>query len=145
MDGPDTSSNQTNSVIWPELWSAFAPHRGRILEILQSVSRNPNSTLCVWGAGRTTDLDLISLLRHYAKIELVDLNPSQTQQALVQRGFDEHSNVTVAPQTDLAGINDQLDGLKDSPTEATLKSIACLLYTSPSPRDATLSRMPSSA
>ena len=41
---------------------------------------------------------------------------------------------------------------KDDPTSVILieqgeegKSIACLLYTSPSPRDATLSRMPSSA
>ena len=30
-------------------------------------------------------------------------------------------------------------------TTLTLQAIACLLYTSPSPRDATLSRMPSSA
>ena len=30
-------------------------------------------------------------------------------------------------------------------TEAAVLPIACLLYTSPSPRDATLSRMPSSA
>ena len=30
-------------------------------------------------------------------------------------------------------------------TVATLSYLACLLYTSPSPRDATLSRMPSSA
>ena len=31
------------------------------------------------------------------------------------------------------------------PSEEKLKSEFCLLYTSPSPRDATLSRMPSSA
>ena len=31
------------------------------------------------------------------------------------------------------------------PTEANTSTISCLLYTSPSPRDATLSRMPSSA
>ena len=30
-------------------------------------------------------------------------------------------------------------------TQATVKACTCLLYTSPSPRDATLSRMPSSA
>ena len=33
----------------------------------------------------------------------------------------------------------------DTPDGADLLSLACLLYTSPSPRDATLSRMPSSA
>ena len=34
---------------------------------------------------------------------------------------------------------------KDIFVEVDLNSITCLLYTSPSPRDATLSRMPSSA
>ena len=35
--------------------------------------------------------------------------------------------------------------LKDALFELSLQSSICLLYTSPSPRDATLSRMPSSA
>ena len=35
--------------------------------------------------------------------------------------------------------------LESQQLEKTLKTLACLLYTSPSPRDATLSRMPSSA
>ena len=34
---------------------------------------------------------------------------------------------------------------KDVPEKAVMVGIPCLLYTSPSPRDATLSRMPSSA
>ena len=33
----------------------------------------------------------------------------------------------------------------NKPAVTALREIACLLYTSPSPRDATLSRMPSSA
>ena len=33
----------------------------------------------------------------------------------------------------------------DLSTEAGVEALTCLLYTSPSPRDATLSRMPSSA
>ena len=34
---------------------------------------------------------------------------------------------------------------QDQPVNENLQSFICLLYTSPSPRDATLSRMPSSA
>ena len=42
------------------------------------------------------------------------------------------------------GLADEFTGvIQDSASSATLS--ACLLYTSPSPRDATLSRMPSSA
>ena len=56
------------------------------------------------------------------------------------------NSATVVPMT-----NDRLDGLIRQ-TSKTVKGEAgywqikiCLLYTSPSPRDATLSRMPSSA
>ena len=43
--------------------------------------------------------------------------------------------------------NQYLNGLSKSETlvEGTIEMLDCLLYTSPSPRDATLSRMPSSA
>ena len=37
------------------------------------------------------------------------------------------------------------DGLNDADQDASIKSVICLLYTSPSPRDGLLSRMPSSA
>ena len=38
-----------------------------------------------------------------------------------------------------------LPAVKDSHPATAAQNIVCLLYTSPSPRDATLSRMPSSA
>ena len=38
-----------------------------------------------------------------------------------------------------------LDSMFDLVGEGLVEDVACLLYTSPSPRDATLSRMPSSA
>ena len=43
------------------------------------------------------------------------------------------------------GGNDLLRGLDPQASYDNLRAIICLLYTSPSPRDATLSRMPSSA
>ena len=46
----------------------------------------------------------------------------------------------------VSGIADNIVGLVQSLGDAGIVGlIACLLYTSPSPRDATLSRMPSSA
>ena len=46
---------------------------------------------------------------------------------------------------DLDGDVEQLQGSKATSLFTDEKGHACLLYTSPSPRDATLSRMPSSA
>ena len=46
------------------------------------------------------------------------------------------------PDDDGDGVNDDVD---DFPYDANEYVDSCLLYTSPSPRDNTLSRMPSSA
>ena len=63
----------------------------------------------------------------------------------------EHNNKDVKPFT-LNAITaaSQIDQdlhvlLIGSKADDVAKSLSCLLYTSPSPRDATLSRMPSSA
>ena len=42
-------------------------------------------------------------------------------------------------------INEELQGMCDDRSRSVVMAHVCLLYTSPSPRDATLSRMPSSA
>ena len=80
--------------------------------------------------------------------------------------FDKHSKVIIAkhhgrviascrlffPETDKTQIEHQQYDIsfpKDFPTNSSIVEMmrlcTCLLYTSPSPRDATLSRMPSSA
>ena len=45
----------------------------------------------------------------------------------------------------IKGIEDEIETESTHAKPAELDQKACLLYTSPSPRDATLSRMPSSA
>ena len=45
----------------------------------------------------------------------------------------------------LLGVESELGVQLDSMADMVTSGLACLLYTSPSPRDATLSRMPSSA
>jgi hypothetical protein len=123
MKGPDSKSTPTNSVIWPELWSAFATHRRQVFEILRTVSPTPTASLCVWGAGRTTDLDLIGLLDHYADITLVDLDPELTQRAMHQRGFTDHPRVTVKQNFDLTGIAHLWSQLETSPSKEKLDEL----------------------
>ena len=62
-------------------------------------------------------------------------------------GVDEALEALSSGQHDVCLVDYQLkdrDGL-DLLREASRRGIACLLYTSPSPRDRTRSRMPSSA
>ena len=61
---------------------------------------------------------------------------------LVLPVFDKMGVAFAAAKSDVSGNIERL--AKRAPDHAALFDI-CLLYTSPSPRDATLSRMPSSA
>ena len=71
-----------------------------------------------------------------------------------QHLHDEHADYPLAPESTIVTPDmlsqKQLDMLgveskEDIKASKIKKLIPCLLYTSPSPRDATLSRMPSSA
>lgn len=123
MKAPDPSATKNNSVIWPELWSAFSAHRQEITKLLTSIAPRRNGSLAVWGAGRTTDLDLISLQQQYATIDLLDLEPSITREAMTQRGFDDQHNVTVQQAMDLSGLNEHWDQFRPRPSESSLEKI----------------------
>ena len=58
--------------------------------------------------------------------------------------LDEHYRKTEHGKHEIHGAGDRSDGERGYISFVN-ESTACLLYTSPSPRDATLSRMPSSA
>ena len=75
--------------------------------------------------------------------EIVDLSNLDTDQISSKL---KELNIPLTPEEALKIQNEML-GRPPSLPELVLFSIqgSCLLYTSPSPRDATLSRMPSSA
>ena len=122
MAGPEPNSNQDNAIIWPELWSAFAKHRQKVTELLLAFATQPGKSLCVLGAGRTTDLDLIPLAERYAKIDLVDLHPTITRDALVQRGFDGHARVSEISMLDVSGIDASWRHFMAAPSEGALQA-----------------------
>ena len=57
----------------------------------------------------------------------------------------EGGNTMTADLTDIIGVDTDDQTITDLSLNGTELSITCLLYTSPSPRDRTRSRMPSSA
>ena len=54
-------------------------------------------------------------------------------------------NISIREAKDLPGFSNPLDWLSYPPEDLDIQVVICLLYTSPSPRDGLLSRMPSSA
>ena len=81
-------------------------------------------------AEQVTDIVLSSDTGEYTKLQL---NPAQGQLVLDRR------------QSGLKDFEDGFASLQTAPLQKGLEYYDCLLYTSPSPRDGLLSRMPSSA
>ena len=92
--------------------------------------------------------------------ELVDSNSEDIQDAVssAKDAFASWSGLSFSERADyIMAIADEIDAQSDTFSElesrdtgkplslARSLDVPCLLYTSPSPRDATLSRMPSSA
>ena len=79
------------------------------------------------------------------KVTVVETDPSSRMMPMMQlRRADQHPQ-RADRQTDVRVNEDRPDTTKGQKTSQRCKGKSCLLYTSPSPRDATLSRMPSSA
>ena len=60
-------------------------------------------------------------------------------------GHDVHTSSLLGTAKILNEVKDQFEGTIKLIFQPAEEKLPCLLYTSPSPRDATLSRMPSSA
>ena len=73
---------------------------------------------------------------------LEDLSDIGEQLAQNSNSYASHIVKVILEKTELLQSFPELGRIVP---ESKIKSIRCLLYTSPSPRDATLSRMPSSA
>ena len=83
-----------------------------------------------------------------------DYRLSQQEVSSLQANLDEREVAIQSGQEEIQSLNLKIAELNESGAEATQAgdaltserdSLSCLLYTSPSPRDRTRSRMPSSA
>ena len=116
-----------------------------------------NNSLTIIGAGAWGSALAIALSDKFDTIYLITKNKENTetignQHPALTKPFNRNikldSSYTVIPKsmavliaTPSSSFSDVLDAIKDDIGQTPL----CLLYTSPSPRDGLLSRMPSSA
>ena len=81
-------------------------------------------------------------VRQHSSEDDISFASSEDSLPLYSASEDDIPLATTSEDDD--GVNDRdIEGVVEEPQLG--QSLACLLYTSPSPRDATLSRMPSSA
>ena len=108
-----------------------------VSEIHQSLKRFSYEIIYVNdGSEDNTELELKNNMKNNKKLRVISHENSQGQSAALRTGI-KASNSKLIATLDGDGQNDPSDLPKMIDT--------CLLYTSPSPRDGLLSRMPSSA
>ena len=77
---------------------------------------------------------------------VADLANDKKEKAQFETPLHNLRNSTIAPTVGAAGKKSIVQNVNAGNSEKSIQEMSdCLLYTSPSPRDATLSRMPSSA
>ena len=111
------------------------------------IKSNPDSWAAFYNRAISKEYlgDYIGAISDYSKA--IELNPNPSGKILFWRGYLHEKNENYEK-----AIGDYSFAIKINPNyenayfyRAYTKFLICLLYTSPSPRDATLSRMPSSA
>ena len=107
------------------------------IEIGKKISDNIESKFIVLDKKR----EVVRIIFNHISIDIANQISSTVEGDLSRRDFSINS---IAFLFDENRLFDPLNGLKDLEI-CLLRTYSCLLYTSPSPRDRLLSRMPSSA
>ena len=134
-------SSKTNAAVTIESVD-FSIFKGLILDDLYiSHPDQPTDTLCHIGSLSTSLREnLLSIVRKELLLNVVNVEDAKFN--LTTYGDSEHSTLEEFLKR-LTKVNKESDSASGENLRISLST--CLLYTSPSPRDATLSRMPSSA
>ena len=119
---------------------------GATVELLQALIRNACVNDGTAASGQEVrSVDVLEAFLEGPGLDVERFEPTPGRVSLVARmeGYDPKApSLCLMGHTDVVPVNE--DGWSRDPFGGELVN-GCLLYTSPSPRDATLSRMPSSA
>lgn len=90
-------------------WQTFAPHRGRVTELIVDAADGANPSLCVLGAGNGNDLDLALLAERFGKITLVDLDRHALEHCRGSQPAQVAARIETLGEVDLCGLLEPLD------------------------------------
>ena len=125
-------------------WSLYSTHR-RALERLLVPPQHGVERICVLGAGNCNDLDLQWLLKAYAEVHLVDLDPHALTAAVSRQRVSTTKNLFRHAPVDLTGAANEFDAWTLKPPGfSQIDSLAARLLLAnppalPGPFDAVLS------
>ena len=91
-------------------FEAFENHRRHLTALV--VGQTPEGSserLCVLGAGNLNDLEIESLLRHFAEVHLVDLDRAALERSLDRVPVELRSRCVLHAPVDLGGLLEKLE------------------------------------
>jgi hypothetical protein len=83
-------------------WSLYAHHRAHLTAALVGSARSAGGTLCLLGAGACNDVDLETLAQTFARIHLVDIDPSAVGRAIARQSPTTRARLVRHAPLDLA-------------------------------------------
>ena len=119
------------------------PHLDRLLKAVSEMPALP--TAVVHPVGKSSLLGAVEAAKENLITPILIGPPKRIQAAAKEAKLDIDSYELVATEHSHDSAKLAVSMAREGKASAIMKGKICLLYTSPSPRDATLSRMPSSA
>src|SRR5688572_22871597 len=89
--------------------ASFERHRKKLTALLVERARTPGARLCLLGAGNANDVELDTLLEHYAEVHLVDLDPDALSRAAATVNLPHASKLVLHAPVDVSGVLDKLE------------------------------------
>lgn len=96
-------------------WEFFAEHRRKVMDLLRPDTTSPQATLCLLGAGNCNDVDLTSLAREYARIDLVDWDALALEAGVVRQMGGPMERIVLHGGVDLTSIAGILSDWRAAP------------------------------
>jgi hypothetical protein len=83
-------------------WSLYSGHRARFTEAVLSASKSAPGRLCILGAGKCNDLDLLRLAEVFSELHLVDLDPGSVASAVSRQAPETRRKLVPHTPVDLS-------------------------------------------
>ena len=98
-------------------WQLAALHRAQILRMLPRGEKR-RGTLCVFGVGDGSALDLAAFLDRFHEVHLVDEDSAAIEAAIRSQDLREAHRIFRRDQVDIGGVSDLLKRYAEAPSES---------------------------
>lgn len=107
-------------------WRIAAPHRRRVMQLIEQAAPAAGGRVCILGAGNCNDLELLRLGERFAEVTLVDLDRDALNRAVARQGLSDATGLRLHGGYDITGVWDELHQVSQVRHDsATIERLVC--------------------